>query len=111
MKEITMQATKLHVINENGLTASQEVESLITQFKSLKHEEKIIQAKLETLKKQLIKDYFIHSDTIVTDYGLVLGTYKSQIRIQFDTTRFKYDNADLYDSYCEPKEIKTLIIK
>jgi predicted phage-related endonuclease len=97
----TMQALKLVVT----------AEQLIERYKDLQVQQKHLEAEMSSIKKQLIAEYLTNTDTLTGAHGILLATYKEQIRIAFDTTRFKQEHAKMYDDYCEPKAVRTFLVK
>lgn len=87
------------------------VESKLSRMKQLKQAMSELEAEYDMLKKSVIADYFEHNDTLINDKGLVLATYKEQLRTQFQTTEFKKHEPELYEKYLDIKPVKTFLLK
>ncbi len=86
-------------------------EEICEQYKELSKQEKIIAAQKKKLYQQLVTNYFTDKEEIESPDGLILATYKSSIRCVFDAIRFKREQPGMYESYLEPKESWTLLVK
>jgi hypothetical protein len=87
------------------------IESNLFRMKELSDSIKSLQAEYDMLKKEVIDGYFCNNDTFMTSKGLVLATYKEQIRTQFLTTEFKKAKPELYEQFCDLKSVKTFLLK
>lgn len=99
----------LHIIKHFVVTT----QTKLARMKSLKQAIEELEAEYDMLKKEIIASHFEanNTDVFTNDKGLVLATYKPQLRTLFKTTDFKKNEPDLYEKYLDIKEIKTFIIK
>ncbi len=88
-----------------------EIEDAISRYKDLESEIKTLESRKSLLKESLIKSYFAKNDSYYNEDGLLLATYKAQIRQVFNTTAFKQDNLDVYNTYTKPQEIHVFLVK
>lgn len=93
------------------LIATQQIEQAIIDYKSLQIQIKELTAEADAIKKVITNDYFGSYEIMTRPSGLVLATYKESIRVQFEQTRFKEDHKALYETYCDLKSIRSLLIK
>jgi len=87
------------------------IESEIARAKAIKHEMDVLAAEYERIKKYLIETHFAHNEEFVGSEGLVLATYKSQLRVSLDSAKLKKEQADIFDQYSKIQEVKTFLIK
>jgi hypothetical protein len=87
------------------------VESRLYRMKELKEAIRELQAEYEMLQKSTIDDYFYQRDTYQTNKGLILATYKEQLRTQFKTTEFKKVQPALYEEFLDVKQVKVFLLK
>lgn len=99
------------LVTQDNRIIEASIETNIDRCRRIKKEIEILQAEYDMLKKGMIEGYFASNDTYITSQGLVLATYKGQIRQQFKTVEFKKDHPEMYDNYSDLKEIKTFLIK
>lgn len=98
------------MLNRN-LSVMKNHNDLIQELKEIKHKIKVYEAHAESIKKQLITHHFVNTDTLYCPEGLIASTYKSSIRISFQTEKFKKEHSELYEQYLDAKEVFTLLIK
>jgi predicted phage-related endonuclease len=98
------------MINRN-LKVMKDHNELIKEYKSLKHQIKVYELHADIVKKQVIEHHLTDTDTLYCPEGLVICTYKSSIRADFQTKKFKESEPVLYDKYLDLKEIFTFLVK
>lgn len=87
------------------------IEDNIIHLKHLKDQIKTLQAEYDMLTDELKSGYFADHDEYMTSKGLILATYKSQLRTQFKTTEFKLAEPKLYEQFLDIKELKVFLLK
>ena len=88
-----------------------EIESAIERYKDIDEQIKVLESKKDLLKQSLVRSYFAKNDSYFDQDGLLVATYKSQIRQVFNTTDFKRDHLDVYNQYTQPQEIHVFLVK
>jgi hypothetical protein len=94
-----------------NLTTIETVESKLLRMKALKESIKALDAELKMLQDEVINDYFVDNTEYKTSKGLLLASYKSQDRNQFNSSKFKEDHEDIYSMYSEVKTIRVFLLK
>lgn len=88
-----------------------DIENTIQAYDQLGREIKTLESMRDVMKKKLIEKHFHNNETFVSKKGIILATYKPQIRSTFKTTDFKREHEKLYEFFTEDKIIYTLVIK
>ena len=80
------------------------------ELKKLEIEKKVLEKKIQDIQSE-IKDYLEREgvDELTTDKYII--RYKSIVSHKFDTTRFKSEHTDLYESYIKESVSKRFTIK
>jgi hypothetical protein len=93
------------------LILTNEIKTVIDEYKDLRNQIKTLEAQLDQMKKLLVDGYIQGYEEVATPQGLIVATYKKAMRIMFNQTAFKTDQPTLYDQYAEIKEVRTLLVK
>ena len=88
-----------------------ETEAKLLKMKELDHQMKVLKASFDKLKEEVLNSYFVNNEEFVGSEGLVLATYKSQIRNTFMSSEFKKDHADTYKLYSADQTINVFLLK
>ena len=101
--------SNLYLINKTSI----DYPGKIDHMKRLKRKIEELSAEYDLLKKQIVTEYFElnHTDILKNDKGLVLATYKTQLRTQFKSSDLKKNEPSLYEKYLDISEIKVFLIK
>jgi hypothetical protein len=87
------------------------VEKKLKRMQLLSKHMKELEAEYKLLKDEVIEEYFVDNEEYKNAKGLLLASYKMSTRTQFRTTEFKEQYGELYDEFCELKEVKTFLLK
>ncbi len=87
------------------------LEELLSQYKSNRGIIKSLEEKNDYIKKQILHHYMQDMDDLKDNEGRSLVTYKSSIRMSFQSKLFEKDHKDLYNQYLDVIEVKTFLVK
>lgn len=74
------------------------IRDVVKEYKSYAELKDLLSAEMDTLKDEMVKYMLIHGiDEIVTDDGK--ATYREVSSKRMDSTSFKREHGDLYNSY------------
>ena len=73
----------------------------------LKSQIAALQAEFDEIKEELIDIWFSHTPKFLDENGIEICSYEASIRVQFKQKEFEKANPELFDKFCELKEIKT----
>jgi hypothetical protein len=93
------------------LIANAEIKSIIVEYRDIDLEIKKLEAELKQLKTLLLEGYIKDYHEVATTQGLVLCTYKPYDMAQFQQSKFKEENIELYKQYSEIKTIRKFDLK
>lgn len=85
------------------ITATSEIEALVSRIKSIKAESETLEGEFETIKAEIM-GYMGNSDTLLDIAGKPILTWKSSRDGKtFDVSRFKADFPETYELYLKDK--------
>lgn len=87
------------------------IENKINSYKQICNQLKVLEAQKNQLKESLVNAYFETHEEYKDKDGLVLATYKSQVRTLFNQSKFKQDNPKIYDDYCDEQKVNVFLVK
>lgn len=87
------------------IASDDDVEIRLYQMQDIKKEMKLLKAKEDLLKQEVIDGYFYRFESYRTKDGLELATYKSYKSERFQQTIFKDSQPELYKQYSQTKTI------
>lgn len=96
---------------EHNVIQLHDTEAQILKCKQLKHQIDVLQAEYDRTKKTLIDGHFSTHEEFVGSEGLILATYKGQVRSQFMGSEFKKDHPILHNEYSVNVPMKVFLIK
>lgn len=102
---------KTGVILTQDNTSIKDIESKVLRYKNLQYQQKVIEAEMAIIKKDIIDKCFKNNEEYFDSNNVLCATYKSQIRIFLDQTKLKNEMPNIYDEFSTLKEIKVLLIK
>lgn len=108
---VTQDGRPLVMQDNSLLIVEAKMASACDRYNEIKKQIEVLEAEKSMLRKQMIEDCFASNDTFMTRKGLVLATYKGQIRQQFKSAEFKKVHPELYDDFSELVELKVLLVK
>lgn len=104
-------STNMINLQMRDMSLEEEIINNISLMKHLKEQIKDTQDKYDFLKEKTINQYFIDHPEFHTREGILVATYKPQIRIFLNQAKLKKDKPDLYETYSDVKEVYTFLIK
>ncbi len=90
-----------------------ETEIKLRRMKALDEKIKVLKAEFDMLKDEVVTQFFIPLN--VQDYktskGLILASRIQYLESRFNTSKFRADHADIFESYKEEKIIFKFLLK
>lgn len=62
-------------------------------------------------RSELMNNYFIRGEILVSECGIILATAKLQEREEFDVKKFKEEQPELYKQYVVKKTLQPILVK
>lgn len=87
-----------------------EINNQIQKLRNCEREIKKLQEHVDMIKNDLKAEMDLRGVEVL-DTGIHDITYKEVVSNRFDTTAFKKDHKDLYESYCKSSSTKRFTIK
>jgi hypothetical protein len=94
-----------------SLLPQNQIEIDLVNYKDLCNQIKTLEAKKDKLKMKLIESYFHHNDIYKNDDGLVLASYNSSYPIKFQQKLFEEKHPELFEEFCDIREVRTFLVK
>lgn len=87
------------------------IETELARYKEISEQIKALKEQQDNLKNSLITSYFSRHDEYKNKAGIVLATYKAQIRAILDTVSLRTEQPKIYAKYCNDKTVFTFLVK
>lgn len=87
------------------------IENKLLTMQQLDHQMKVLKAQYDKLKEELVESYFSKNEEFVGSDGLVMATYKKQVRMNFMGSEFKKDYPDMYKLYSAEQALSVFSLK
>jgi hypothetical protein len=97
--------------NLHLITSTNAIEVKLSRMRELNQSIKELQAEFDMLKSEVVESYLGVNEEYRTNKGLLLATYKPQISMLFQQSKFKLDHPDVFSLYQEEKTIYRFLLK
>lgn len=96
---------------KRNLQEIQSPETILEQYRINKAKIKQLEEINNNLKNLIVTHYMQDTDILKSSDGLTLATYKSSLRVTFNTKELEKNHKDIYEKYADLIEVKTFLVK